>query len=408
MLLGSVLDYDLIPASVAVAVAATLPFAQLVLGVALLFIPAYRRAAFAASLVLFLGFLAVQVSAYARGLDISCGCFGSGGARIGWQSIGTATAGVWFSFLALLCVHRCNRAGRESAARPGFTLIELLVVIAIIAVMIGLLLSAVQKVREAAARTKCLNNLKQLGLALHSYHDATGTLPPGLSVDADQKKYPYLGWPARILPHVEQAGLWANVESAFASDPDPLTFWGHEPHAVLLRTPVVAFTCPSDGRLPGPNPIPGYLLAHTSYLGVEGVDQFSRDGTLFLDSQAKLRAITDGTSTTLLVGERPPSSDFKLGWWYRGWGQAKEGSAEMLLGARETNTSRPTCTPDPYQYGPGRVTELCDAFHFWSPHPGGAHFLFADGSVRFLAYAADPVLPALATRAGGEAVAVPD
>jgi prepilin-type N-terminal cleavage/methylation domain-containing protein/prepilin-type processing-associated H-X9-DG protein len=293
-------------------------------------------------------------------------------------------------------------------SRRGFTLVELLVAIAIIAVLIGLLLPAVQKVREAAARTKCLNNLKQLGLALHSYHDTTGTLPPGLSVDADQKKYLYLGWPARILPHVEQPGLWASVEDAFATDPDPTKFWGHVPHAKLIGTPVALFTCPSDGRLPGPNEIPGFILAHTSYLGVEGVDQFRRDGTLFLDSRVRLLGATDGTSQTLLVGERPPSSDFKLGWWYRGWGQNQEGSAEMLLGARETNTSRPTCPPGPYHYGPGRVTELCDAFHFWSLHPGGAHFLFADGSVRFLAYSADPVLHALATRAGGEAAAVPD
>jgi prepilin-type N-terminal cleavage/methylation domain-containing protein/prepilin-type processing-associated H-X9-DG protein len=292
-------------------------------------------------------------------------------------------------------------------SRRGFTLVELLVVIAIIAVLIGILLPAVQKVREAAARTKCLNNLKQLGLALHAYHDASGSLPPGLSVHADRQKYPYLGWPARLLPYIEHANLWARIEDAFATDPDPFSFWGHQPHTELIATPVVLWTCPSDGRLPGPNKGGSHLLAHTSYLGVHGVNQLRRDGTLFLDSRTQLREITDGTSLTLLVGERPPSSDFTLGWWYRGWGQNQEGSAEMLLGAREENTSRPSCPPGPYHFGPGRIDELCDAFHFWSLHPGGAHFLFADGSVKFLTYSVDPILPALSTRAGGEIVELP-
>jgi prepilin-type processing-associated H-X9-DG protein len=284
----------------------------------------------------------------------------------------------------------------------------LLVVIAIIAILIGLLLPAVQKVREAAARAKCQNNLKQFGLALHHYHDTARALPPGLSVQADRGRFPYLGWLARVLPQVEQDSLWRAVEAAFASDPAPLTFYGHAPHLPLLATPVALFACPSDGRVPGPVPVSGNPVAFTSYLGVEGTDQFRKGGMLYLDSSVRLTQATDGTSQTLLVGERPPSSDFRLGWWYRGWGQAQDGSAEMVLGAREWNTSRPSCPPGPYQFGPGRVDQLCDVFHFWSLHPGGANFLFADGSVHFLAYSARDILPALATRAGGEVVALPD
>jgi prepilin-type processing-associated H-X9-DG protein len=289
----------------------------------------------------------------------------------------------------------------------AFTLVEALVVIAITAILIGLLLPAVQKVRSTAARLQCQNNLKQLGLALHQYHDRAGRLPSGLSVQEDRGQYPFLGWTARILPEIEQGNLWANVQTSFASDPSPLVFYGHVPHHRLLGTPVLLFTCPSDPRLPGPVPGTYGLLAFTSYLGVEGISQSTNDGMLFVDSRIGLTDVTDGTSNTLLVGERPPSTDFRFGWWYRGWGQSQDGSAEMLLGARERNLVVSSCPRTPYSFTAGRLTDQCAMFHFWSLHPGGANFLFADGSVRFLAYSADPILPALSTRAGGETVEIP-
>ena len=99
-----------------------------------------------------------------------------------------------------------------------------------------------------------------------------------------------------------------------------------------------------------------------------------------------------------------------LGWWYAGWGQAQSGSVDIVLGVSEVNSgdgflgAAANCWRGPYFFSPGSVQNMCDPFHFWSLHPGGANFLFCDGSIRFLAYAQAPIMSALATRAGGEVV----
>ena len=126
-------------------------------------------------------------------------------------------------------------------------------------------------------------------------------------------------------------------------------------------------------------------VALTSYLGVSGTDLGSRDGVLYAERRVlRLTDITDGSSNTLLVGERPPGADLAYGWWYAGPGQDLTGSGDVTLGVRERNVALPGACPDgPYQLA-GRLTEQCDLFHFWSPHAGGANFLLADGSVRFL------------------------
>src|SRR5262249_11559164 len=117
--------------------------------------------------------------------------------------------------------------------------------------------------------------------------------------------------------------------------------------------------------------------------------------------------ISDGTSQTLLAGERPPSANFQFGWWYAGVGMRFTGSGDVLLGVEEQNAMLITagsCPPGTYRFEPGHIGDQCDMFHYWSLHSGGANFLFADASARFLRYSAATILPALASRAGNDVV----
>ncbi|HEY1378498.1 MAG TPA: DUF1559 domain-containing protein [Gemmataceae bacterium] len=297
------------------------------------------------------------------------------------------------------------------ASRRAFTLLELLVVVAIMAVLVGLLLCAVQRVREAAARAKCQNAVRQLALGLHQFHDANGALPAGHRTLFNRDVLPFSGWTLSVLPYVEQQVLYEQARASYRKLPLP---WFNPPHGGM-STVVPAFLCPSDYRVVTPQ-ISGRskrLVAFTSYLGVAGKSTQAKDGVLYQDSRTNLLAVADGTSTTLLLGERPPSADFQHGWWYAGIGQRFTGSGDLILGVREPNllpiVSGSKCGPGNYPFMPaGGFSDQCGMFHFWSPHPGGANFAFCDGSVRFLSYSANDVMPALATRAGGETIAVPD
>lgn len=295
----------------------------------------------------------------------------------------------------------------QSIARRGFTLIELLVVLAILGVLMALLVPAVQSVRHAAARTECSNNIRQLGLALHQYHGSRKTFPSGVTSAGPRELYARMTWHARLLPYLEQNAVWRSTIQAYERQPNPFA----DPPHPGLATPLVVFGCPSDDRIGSPQSTHlGLRVALTSYVGILGTDYRSRHGVLFENSRTRLSEITDGSSNTLMVAERPASADKWYGWWYAGVGQAGTGSLDMLLGTRERSLGDSyvwICPPGPYHFKPGTLNEQCDVFHFWSLHPGGSHFLFADGSVRFLAYDADPLLPALATRAGGEVTQPP-
>lgn len=296
-------------------------------------------------------------------------------------------------------------------SRVGFTLIELIVVIAIIGLLAGLTLAAVQQVRQAAARADCQNRLRQLPLAAHQYHDAHRHLPPGFRSDGPDPRY--MSWLTRLLPHLEHQPLYDRAVRDYARQPK---FWLPPEGHANLSTPVAAFTCPAGDRASGrayyptlqPEPFP---VAFTWYLGVSGTNSVGKDGVLFENSAVRFADVRDGLSNTLLAGERPPSPDDRLGWWYAGVGLRESGrGGDSFLGVREPRDAviLPMCPDGLPTFRPGRLDDLCDVVHFWSRHPGGAHFAFCDGSVRFLRYSADSVLPALATRGGGETVPVPD
>jgi prepilin-type processing-associated H-X9-DG protein len=301
---------------------------------------------------------------------------------------------------------------RPPDQRGAFTLIELLVVIGVVTIIGALIFPAIQKVRGSLIRLRCQSNLRQIGLALHQYHSSSGKLPTGVSYRDGRDPYPHMNWHTRLLPYLDEVTLWEQSRQAFAKD----KFFRNNPPHRGIATVMPLFGCPADprtdaARFLGKENGLEVWVAFTSYLGVSGSSRADNDGLLYLDSARRLVEVLDGTSATLLVGERPPSTDGNYGWWYGGWGQVKDGSCDSVLSARETNVApryQGKCPPGPYRFGPGRLANQCDAFHFWSLHPGGAHFLFADGSVHFLRYSADSVLPALATRAGGERVQLPE
>lgn len=294
--------------------------------------------------------------------------------------------------------------------RRGATLIELLVVTGIIAALTGLTLAGVQRVRQAAARTVCQNNLRQLALAAHHRHAARGAFPPGTTSYRDQS-FPYQNWHAHLLPYLEQDALAQQVRDGYKAHRSPFVPDGHPARAVV----VPVFGCPTDDRTRTawtlPILDPRYRIALTSYLGNAGTDYRTRDGVLFLDSNVRVTDIADGSSQTLLIGERPPSWDALFGWWHSGAGQAGTGVLDSTLGAREVNavdrwTWYRGCGPGPFPFSPATRENRCAVFHYWSEHPGGANMALSDGGVRFLRYSVS--LPALATRAGGETGAAVD
>jgi len=289
----------------------------------------------------------------------------------------------------------------------GFTLIELLVVIAIIAILVSLLLPAVQAAREAARRANCRSNLKQIGIALHAYLGQTNLFPPGyvsaINPDLSDAGMGW-GWGSFLLPQMDQPAL---------ADQIVFTRQIADPANALARTEVLpAYKCPSEvftGTFTvidaNGNAIAD--VAHASYIAINGNGGVSggedtNDGVFLRNRAFEPRYIRDGLSNTLFIGERATRMSFTT------WtGSVTSGVVTAL---RDPNI--PQATEDPAALvmghcGPHLPNDpfVTDADATSSFHPGGVHFLFGDGAVRFIGSdISQTVYDALASRAGGEVV----
>lgn len=314
---------------------------------------------------------------------------------------------------------------RRHVSKKGFTLIELLVVIAIIAILIALLLPAVQQAREAARRTQCKNNLKQIGLAYHNYHDVFNTFPPGFvsrfppTASANSVERGLYSWGASILPQLELANLYSTLNVGNVLLEQSLAT---PAGLAALQTPLPAFRCPSDTG-PALNNFNDALSdnaalnadQYDAQVTSNGTDRFSiatsnyvvaanpSDSTTppvyaaqygpplgvgFINSKVNFRDITDGTSNTILIGERA--------WRYN---DLTVGAANALAFSAETNAAGSNMRTaalaalaigyDGINYS--ATNRVHQRRGFSSNHVGGAQFVMCDGAVRFISQNIDYV-----------------
>jgi prepilin-type N-terminal cleavage/methylation domain-containing protein len=329
-------------------------------------------------------------------------------------------------------------ASSKRVSRGGFTLVELLVVIAIIGILIGMLLPAVQQVREAARRMSCANNLRQLALACHNYESANGEFPPGLNVPMERAgatgggrlrssnvfaggipiddapvSDKFANWLILTMPFIEQGNTFDQLDLTVRE----LSF-----NADTINSPatqiIASFGCPSDIEATVEE-VAGGFFAPSSYIGVGGeVSHFvgstggevTGDGILYHNSSVGFGDITDGSSNTFLVGERfgtdPEWEGFSE---RRGWAWSSWNASQNIMGG----AAAPINYNIPVGEGPNPGFDLTDLklSSFSSAHVGGANFAAADGSTHFVSQtgAADlTVLVPLVVRFDGQVAGFAD
>ncbi len=286
----------------------------------------------------------------------------------------------------------------NSNQRTGFTLVELLVVITIIGILVALLLPAVQSAREAARRTKCFNNLKQVALAIHNYHDSLQMFPSGWIGDDPNTKLPWAeghsgwGWNAMLLPFLEQSTLHDGIDFNYAV--------GHTRNRGQVQATIDTLRCPSDTNkklfelpISGGSPLTLTISNYVGNFGTVELEDYENappgvlavgDGFFHHNSRLRIADIKDGTSHTLAVGERNSRRGFST--WPGVVSGADEAMARVVGVADHVPNDAHTHFED-----------------FSSEHPSGANFAFADGSVQLIHENIDlAVYRALATRAGRE------
>ena len=319
--------------------------------------------------------------------------------------------------------------GSLSLSRPrhqqckAFTLVELLVVIAIIGILIGMLLPAVQQVREAARRVQCANQMRQWALAMHNYESANMEFPPGLNVpiesDDDERaglffddtdfadgtiismppiRDTFSNWMIATFPFIEQNNLFSTLDLS-VRERDSNAAGGE---TAISTTVIESLICPSDVSDRVINSFQDFWFGVNSYFGVAGtrshfVNRITNDGILFQNSSVTFGEITDGASNTLLVGERFSQDDEWAGFrTRRGWAWANAlASQDCLIGSLEPINYQLPDGVGGTNKSPSRDFEARKLNSFSSGHPGGANFAAADGSTHFLTNQSTASLEAL-------------